>query len=175
MKFTETPLPGAYVIEFEPHEDYRGSLTRLYDLEEYDILGSSGMRIIQVNHQYDKAAGTIRGMHYRIPWEQKVVMCLRGMVWDVIVDLRKNSPTYLKWHGIAMRPHDYQAIYVPRWFAHGHQSLTDHCELLYFHSDFYDPNHEQGFRYDDPKINIHWPLSQGPVSQKDMELPYVEG
>ena len=174
MKITETKLEGAAFVVLEPKGDIRGSLTRLYDLEEFDGLSKTGMRIVQINHQYTKTKGTIRGLHYRIPYEQKAVKCIRGMAWDVIVDIRKESPTYLKWDARTLFPEDLAVVYVPRGFAHGTQTLMDDTELLYFHSDFYDHNFEKGIRFDDPKLNIVWLLSPELMSMRDLELPNLE-
>src|SRR4030095_15392058 len=124
---------------------------------------------------YTAKKGTIRGMHFQLPpyREIKMVRCIRGKVFDVIIDIRKGSATFLKWFGVELSPAALNMIYIPEGFAHGFQALHDESELLYHHSEFYTPNAESGIRYDDPAINIEWPLEVTSVSERDLNHPLL--
>lgn len=168
MNFNSLPLQDAYIIDPNPYEDHRGKFSRLFCQEELKKVGHY-KQIVQINHSLTKEKGTVRGMHYQKPpkAEIKMVQCLKGEVFDVIVDLRKDSPTFLKWHGEILSPKNSKIMYIPEGFAHGFQVLESDSELLYFHTEFYSPLHEAGIKYNDPKININWLLEPVNISEKD--------
>ncbi len=168
MNIKQTPLQDAFVIEPEPIEDIRGRFSRIFCQNElYDIL--NGKNIVQINQSLTRQKGTVRGMHFqRYPRsEVKMVKCFCGSVFDVIIDLRKGSSTFLKWHGETLSSKNMKMMYIPEDFAHGFQTLEENCELLYLHTEFYSPEHEDGVRYDDPLINIQWPMKITDLSEKD--------
>lgn len=172
MKVTPLPLSGAYLIDLEPRGDARGFFARMFcvdEFAEYDL----ETRWVQCNTSYTSFAGTIRGMHFQRPpkAEVKLVRCLRGEIWDVIVDLRHGSPTYGQWHGERLDDHNRSMMYVPQGFAHGFQTLTDNVELLYFHSASYSKAHEGGLRWDDATVSIAWPLERTNQSDRDAAFP----
>jgi dTDP-4-dehydrorhamnose 3,5-epimerase len=168
MRFIKTQLKGAYEIETEPFTDNRGSFSRLFCKRELAKIGHQ-KEIAQVNHSYSRKKGTLRGMHYQIPpsAEIKIVKCIRGKVFDVMVDLRKGSPTFLKWYGTLLTEDNNKMLYIPEGFAHGYITLKDDTELLYFDTGFYSAKHERGIRFDDPKIGIRWPAKATIISDKD--------
>ncbi len=168
MKFIQTPLKGAYVIEPELFEDKRGKFERIFCEKEFKEIGHS-KTIVQINHSYTKERGALRGMHYQEPpmAETKMVTCLNGSVYDVIIDLRKGSNTFLGWFGETLSSGSRCVMYVPEGFAHGFQALEHDCELLYFHTEFYNPEYERDVRFDDPKIDIKWPLDITEISERD--------
>jgi dTDP-4-dehydrorhamnose 3,5-epimerase len=172
MKFSETPLAGAYTIELSPFYDDRGWFVRTFSKDEFKNIGFAG-EWVQMNHSFTAKAGTIRGMHYQFPpyREIKMVRCIRGEVFDVIIDLRKESPTFLRWFGIKLSLSNMNMIYIPEGFAHGFQALTDSCELIYSHSEFYMPGHEGGIRYDDTLVSIEWPSGVTMISDRDNNHP----
>ncbi len=168
MRIHKLPLEDAFVIEPELFTDDRGFFARVFCKQELrDIL--CGKNIVQVNHSMTRQKGAIRGMHFQ--WspkaEIKMVKCLRGSVLDVMIDLRSDSSTFLKWHGETLSSKNMKMMYIPEGFAHGFQTLEEDCELLYFHTEFYSPEHEDGVRYNDPMINILWPLKVTEISDKD--------
>jgi dTDP-4-dehydrorhamnose 3,5-epimerase len=132
--------------------------------------------IVNVNHSYTQKKGSIRGMHFQYPpdCEIKIVKCLRGAIWDCIVDLRKGSPTFLKWEGVELTENNHKMIYIPEGFAHGFQALTDDVELLYFHTNFYVQPSEGGLRYCDKAIGIKWPLAATVISDRDQLHPLID-
>ena len=169
MIFEQTPLKDAYVIELEQFEDKRGLFKRIFCEKEFKKISHS-KKIVQINYSFTKDRGTLRGMHYQEPpmAEIKIVKCLKGSVYDVIVDLRKGSDTFLKWFGEKLSSGNRRMMYVPEGFAHGFQTLEFDCELLYFHTEFYSPDYERAVRFNDPKVNIKWPLDITEVSERDM-------
>jgi dTDP-4-dehydrorhamnose 3,5-epimerase len=175
MKFLETPLNGAYMIELEPFIDDRGYFERLFCKNELKEINFS-REIAQINHSLSRAKGTVRGMHYQLPpnAETKIIKSLRGSVYDVIIDLRKNSPTFLNWFGVTLSADNMKMIFVPEGFAHGFQTLEDNSELLYFHSELYTPRNERAIRYNDPLIDIKWPLDATDISDKDKKHPLLD-
>ena len=168
MKFTELPLKDAYVVEIEAFEDQRGMFERIYCENEFNEINLS-KRIVQINYSHTNRKGSVRGMHYQNPpmTEIKMVKCLRGSVYDVIIDLRNGSDTLLKWHGETLSSENKRMIYIPEGFAHGLQTLEPNSELLYFHTEFYSPDSEEAVRFDDPRIRIKWPLNVTEISKKD--------
>jgi dTDP-4-dehydrorhamnose 3,5-epimerase len=174
MKFIPTPLNSAYIIEPEPFNDERGWFARTYCKNEFAQIGHD-KEWVQLNHSYTSKKGTIRGMHYQVPpyREIKMVRCIAGAVYDVIIDIRKESPSFGQWFGIELSALNRRMLYIPEGFAHGFQCLTDDCELIYHHTAFYTPNSEGGIRYDDPMIDIKWLLPVSVISAKDEGLPYL--
>ncbi len=172
MHFTQTALPGAYVIDLEPFGDDRGFFARAFCVREFEERGLQA-HVEQCNLSFNHRAGTLRGMHYQVPpaTEAKLVRCVRGAIHDVIVDLRPGSDTYGEHVGVELSADDRRALYVPPLFAHGYQALTDGAEVLYQVSRAYSPEHERGLRHDDPALGIRWPLPVTVISQKDASWP----
>jgi dTDP-4-dehydrorhamnose 3,5-epimerase len=168
MKIKPTSLPDAFIVESEPVKDDRGLFSRVFCRNALrSILQSKN--IVQINHSLTRQKGAIRGMHFQYPpkAETKMVKCLRGSVFEVIIDLRKGSPAFQKWHGEVLAAENMKMMFIPEGFAHGFQTLEENCELLYLHTEFYSPEHEGGVYYDDPKIGIKWPLELTEISDKD--------
>lgn len=170
MKATETPLRNAYVLEPEPVVDHRGRFARIYCRRELEKIGHH-KPIVQVNHSLTTKKGAIRGMHFQYPPEAEIKMakCVAGSVYDVIIDLRRNSSTFLKWHGEILSAKNMKMMYIPEGFAHGFQVIEADSELLYFSSQFYNPQHEGGVRFDDPMVKICWPLPVTEISTRDQK------
>jgi dTDP-4-dehydrorhamnose 3,5-epimerase len=168
MKFTETSLPGVYLIDIEPIGDSRGFFSRFWCSKEF-AAQDLPFEVAQINVSHNAEAGTLRGLHYqREPSaEAKVVACMRGRVFDVAVDVRPESETYLKWYGTVLDDEKRQMLYIPEGFAHGYQTLENDTGLLYLVSEFYAPDAETGLRYDDPAIGINWPRPVASISDKD--------
>lgn len=175
MKFIETPLAGAYVVELEPFRDDRGLFARTFCQREFAEIGFH-KPIVQINHSLTRQKGAIRGMHFQRPpaCETKIIRCVQGAVFDVMVDLRAGSPTFLKWHGVELSKENLRMAYIPEGFAHGFQTLTGEVELIYHHSAFYSPEDEQGVRFDDPALDICWPLAAACISSKDLNYPRMD-
>lgn len=174
MKCLPTELEGAYVLLPQPFTDERGWFARVYCRDEFAQVGIA-QEWVQINHSFNRQQATVRGMHFQYPphAEAKLVRCIRGRVYDVIVDLRRGSPTMLAYFGVELSAENQKMLYIPEGFAHGFQTLTDNVELLYHHSAFYAPDHEGGLHFDDPAIGIDWPLVPGNVSVKDRERPFL--
>jgi dTDP-4-dehydrorhamnose 3,5-epimerase len=169
MIFSETELPGAYVIDLEPIEDERGFFARSWCEREFSKHGLS-TKIAQANISFNKRKGTLRGMHFQKPphAEVKLVRCTRGAIYDVIIDLRPDSPARSRWIGVELTAENRRMLYVPKLFAHGFQTLADDTEIFYLVSDFYAPEAEGGVRWDDPAFGIDWPLGEPTdISDKD--------
>jgi len=175
MKFIEAPLSGAYVIELEPIRDERGFFARTFCQQEFSQIGFH-KQIVQINHSVTRIKGAIRGMHYQRPpaCETKLIRCVQGGVFDVMVDLRTDSPTLLHHYGVELSKDNMRMISIPEGFAHGFQTLTDDAELVYHHSAFYNPQCEHGLRFNDPALAINWPLPAGAVSPKDQSYPLID-
>ena len=172
MKFTETKLAGAFLIEPEYLEDDRGFFARSFCAEQYAAHGLNP-RVVQGNISFNHHKGTVRGMHYQLPPHQevKVVRCTQGAIHDLIVDLRPESPTFRQSVGFDLTPGNRLQLYVPAGFAHGYQTLEDNSEVSYQVSEFYTPNSERGVRWDDPSFDIRWPLEITSISEKDQSHP----
>ena len=168
MIFTPTSLPGSYRVGLKPFEDERGWFVRTWCKNEFASIGHNS-EWVQMNHSFTNKKGTIRGMHFQLPphGEIKMVRCIAGAVFDVIVDLRKDSPTFLQWFGMELSAVNKDMFYIPQGFAHGFQTLQNNCELLYHHSQFYTPGAEGGILYNDPVVNIEWPLAAKNISERD--------
>ncbi|APW36636.1 dTDP-4-dehydrorhamnose 3,5-epimerase [Rhodoferax koreense] len=172
---SDTPRIGLKLIERHPLGDARGFLSRLFCAEE---LSAAGWRvpIAQINHTFTAARGTVRGLHYQLPphAEMKLVSCLRGAVWDVAVDLRAGSPTYLQWHAEILSAENHRALLIPEGFAHGFQTQSDDVEMLYCHSSFYAPAAEAGLNPQDPRVAVAWPLAVQGLSPRDAGHPMID-
>ncbi len=175
MKFIRTPLVGAYVIELESFNDDRGFFTRTFCQEEFNKIGFEG-QIVQINDSLTRKRGTVRGLHYQIPpaSEIKIIRCIQGKVFDVMVDLRSGSHTFMKWYAVELSEDNFRMVYIPQGFAHGFQTLADNAELIYHHSDFYRPEFERGIRYNDPFLTIQWPLPPIMISLKDRQYMLID-
>jgi dTDP-4-dehydrorhamnose 3,5-epimerase len=171
--FTETELDGAYIVDLEPREDDRGFFARAWCANEFAEHGLS-TELVQSNLAFNRRQGTLRGMHFqREPHaEVKLVRCTRGAVYDAIIDLRSGSQTYMRWIGIELTDENRRALYVPKGFAHGYQTLVDDTEIFYQVSEFYSPEFEDGVRWNDPAFGIRWPDPATPLlSSKDAAWP----
>lgn len=170
-----TPIEGLACIEREPIGDARGSFARLFCDEVYAELGWPGP-VRQINHSFTRGRGTVRGLHFqRAPaLEAKLVTCLAGSVFDVAVDLRRGSPTFLHWHGVELSGGIARSFLIPEGFAHGFQVLSDEAELLYLHSAPYAPEHEGGLSPSDPLLAIAWPLAIANLSARDAAHPEID-
>lgn len=167
-------LDGAYVIIPNAFKDDRGSFSRVFCQEEmFDI---SKETFVQINHSKTIEKGTVRGLHFQYPpdAEVKMVKCIKGSVFDVIVDIREGSPTFLQWHTEVLSAENMKMIYIPKGFAHGFQTLEDNTELLYFHSNIYTLKNEGALNVNDPLLNVKWPLDIVEISKKDEEHSYVD-
>jgi dTDP-4-dehydrorhamnose 3,5-epimerase len=173
MRFIETRLSGAFIVEPEPRRDERGYFERVWCANELAARGLNGA-FVQCNGSGSVARGTLRGLHYQRPpyMEVKLIRCIRGAVFDVVVDLRRESPSYLAWFGVELTADQRNMVYVPEGCAHGYLTLEDQSEVMYPVSQFYHPDAEQGVRWDDPRFGIIWP-DGGPtiVSEKDQRWP----
>lgn len=176
MKFTETKLKGAFVVEIEKLSDDRGFFARSWCQKEFEAHGLIP-EVVQANVSYNRKKGTLRGMHYQVaPYQEcKLIRCTRGAIYDVIIDLRLESPTYRQWTGVELTADNYTMFFVPEDFAHGFQTLTDETEITYQVSQFYMPGSEKGIRFDDPSFDIQWPLDVTIISDKDGTWPDFVG
>lgn len=176
MIFTETRLPGAYVIEPQLLQDERGFFARSWCQREFEAHGLTS-KVVQANLSYNRRKGTLRGMHYQLaPHEEaKLVRCTRGAILDVIVDVRPASSTAGQWIGVELTAENHRMLYVPEGFAHGFQTLADDTEVTYQVTEFYTPGAERGIRYDDSALAIEWPLEVTMISEKDRNWPAYAG
>lgn len=168
MRFTETKLAGAYIVDLSPIDDERGFFARTFDAKQLEEHGMNP-RIAQANMSYNRTKGTLRGMHMQLEpaLESKFVRCVRGAIYDAIVDMRPDSPTYLQHIGVELTADNRRALFVPESFAHGFQTLADETDVFYEVSQFYTPGTERGLRHDDPAFGIQWPLEVSVISDKD--------
>ncbi len=174
LKITATRLQGVMVVETPPLTDDRGAFTRLFcNSELANIVGQR--RIVQVNHSRTRLPGAVRGLHYQRPphAEMKFVRCVRGRVWDIAVDLRTGSPTFLQWHAEELGANHSRMLVVPEGCAHGFQVLEPDSEMLYLHTAFYEPSSEGGLAYNDPRLAITWPLPVTELSGADSRRPFL--
>lgn len=176
MRFVPTPLAGAYLIEPEPLSDARGFFARSFCAHEFAEHGLNA-RPAQCNISYNTKRGTLRGMHFqRAPHaEAKLVRCTAGSIYDVIIDLRRDSPTFRQWAGFELTADNRSALYIPEGFAHGFQTLADDAEVFYQMFDFFEPGSAGGVRWDDPAFGIAWPLGDPILSDKDRAYPDYDG
>lgn len=168
MIFSETKLKGAFIIDIDRKEDERGYFARAFCQKEFREHGLKSV-IAQANVASNARRGTLRGMHFQYPpaAESKLVRCTRGAIFDIIVDLRPESPTYLEHISVELDEDNMRALYVPERFAHGYQVLRDNTDTSYQVGEFYTPNAEGGLRYDDPRLELKWPLEVSVISSKD--------
>jgi dTDP-4-dehydrorhamnose 3,5-epimerase len=169
MYIKMTKIADVVVIHCEPFKDERGFLNRIFCQKELEDI-RPGIVIAQINHSMTKTKGTIRGMHFQYPphAEMKIVRCVKGSIFDVAVDLRKDSPTFLQWHGEILSAENMKAFVIPEGCAHGFQSLEYDIEMLYLHTQFYSKQSEGAILFNEPRVNIQWPLDTTTVSEKDM-------
>lgn len=176
MTFRETAIPGSYIINIERYADDRGFFARGYCEREFKNQGIT-FNIVQANIGYSKNKYTLRGLHYQVEphREAKLVRCTKGGLFDVIVDLRTESPTYKEWVGVELTEKNHTMFYVPEGCAHGYQTLEDNTEVFYMVSSFYAPDYERGIRWDDPTFNIEWVETDDKIiSDKDRQWPDYE-
>lgn len=168
MKFIETKLKGSYIIEIEPIEDERGFFARSWCKKEFEEHGLNP-NLVQCNVSFNKKKGTLRGMHYQVkPYEEaKLVRATRGAIYDVIIDLREQSPTYREWISIELTKDNNKMLYIPEGFAHGFQALEDDTEVFYQMSEFYHPECARDIRWNDAQFKIEWPIKEIIISEKD--------
>jgi dTDP-4-dehydrorhamnose 3,5-epimerase len=176
MKFTETSLKGAYIVTPEPFIDDRGLFARVFCKKEFSVIGHSG-EFVQINHSVNNLKGTFRGIHYQLPpfGEIKLIRCVSGRVYDIIVDIRSGSPTFLKSIAVVISQENMKMMYVPAGFAHGFITLEDNSQLIYHHTAFYEPGYEAGLRYDDPELQLELPLKPVVITEKDRNHPLIDG
>jgi dTDP-4-dehydrorhamnose 3,5-epimerase len=175
VNVSESLISGVWIAESSFHQDHRGAFSRLFcSEEERPFLGARS--IVQINQSITHSIGAIRGLHFQHPphAEMKIVRCLRGRVFDVAVDLRRDSPTFLKWTAVELTPTNHLAFIISEGCAHGFQVLEEHSELLYLHTAFYSPASEGAVRFDDPKIGVDWPLQPTDLSARDLGHRYLD-
>lgn len=174
MIFQPTPLSGSYLVIPEPVADNRGWFARTFSKDIFQQIGHE-KEWVQMNISVTNVAGTIRGMHFQVPpyREIKMVQCIKGRVFDVIIDVRKDSPTFLQWMGTILSGENHHLLYIPEGFAHGFQTMTDNCELIYHHSEYYKSGFEGGIRYNDPLVKIDWPVDVTEISARDSQHPLL--
>lgn len=174
MKFSETSLQGAFIVQPEPFKDDRGFFARVFCKKEFSEIGHDH-EFVQINHSMNKVKGTVRGLHYQVPpyAETKLVRCISGKVFDVIVDLREGSSTYLKHFSVELSDENMTMIYIPSGFAHGFQTLTDNAQLIYHHTAFYAPGFEGGINFQDPALQINWPFPAVNLSERDKNHKFL--
>jgi dTDP-4-dehydrorhamnose 3,5-epimerase len=172
MVFAETKLKGVFTIEPELQEDERGFFGRTFDQKEFEARGLNP-RVVQCNISFNKKKGTLRGMHYQIaPYQEaKLVWCTKGAIYDVIIDLRKASPTLRQWVALKLTAENRRMLYIPEGFAHGFQTIDDNTEVFYQMSEFYHPGSSRGVRWNDPAFGIVWPDDIRVISDRDRQYP----
>ena len=175
MQFSQTKLKGAFIIDLEQKTDYRGFFARTFCAQEFEAHGLKPT-VAQCNLSFNHKRGTLRGMHYQTPpaAETKLIRCTQGAIYDVIVDMRPESPTFLQHIGVELSADNRRALYVPEMFAHGYQALTDGAEVIYQVGEFYRPGFERGLRFNDPLLDIEWPLPVSEISVKDAAWALLE-
>jgi len=168
MIFEETAIKDLYTVDLTPIKDDRGFFVRSFCINEFSSIRKD-INIVQINHTLTTERGSVRGMHFQQPpfGETKIVRCIKGSVFDVAVDLRKDSNTFLQWYGINLSEENMKLLVIPEGFAHGFQTLDDNCEMLYLHTEFYNKEYESGIRYNDPSIGIEWKLPVSNISDRD--------
>jgi dTDP-4-dehydrorhamnose 3,5-epimerase len=174
MRFVSTPLAGLKIIDTNRLKDERGSFIRMFCGDDLSKV-LSDRKVAQINHSHTSKRGAIRGLHFQKSpaAEMKLVRCIRGEVFDVAVDIRKNSPTYLHWYGQLLSANNSKMMAIPEGYAHGFQTLQANSEMLYLHTQFYAPEHESGLNFADPAIKINWPLAVTDISDRDREHAYI--
>jgi len=173
--FTETKLKGAFIIELEKLEDERGFFARSYDNEVFEKAGLE-LETVQCNVSFNKNKGTIHGLHYQAyPYQEtKLVRCTKGKIFDVIIDLKPDSENFRKWESVELNENSYRAVYIPKGFAHGFQTLEDNTEVFYQMSEYYRQDYARGLRWDEPIFSIPWPIKNPIVSKKDLSYQFLK-
>ena len=173
--FYDTPLQGLKLAKRNITEDSRGFFSRFFCTEEF-ISHGFNKHIMQINQSFTHQKGTVRGMHYQLaPYSEiKLVSCMKGEVFDIAVDLREGSPTFLNWHGEVLSEKNRHSMLIPEGFAHGFQTLSDNCELLYLHSAPYNKSSESALNINDPKLAIKFPLTISDISERDKSHPMID-
>ena len=173
MEFLPTRIAGAYQVRLRVHSDPRGQFKRQFCSREFASAGLIG-GFVQMNHSVTRGRGSVRGLHYQRPpaAEDKLVSCTLGRAFDVAVDLRRGSPTFLQWAAVEIDPAT--SFYIPKGCAHGFQTLEEEVHLVYLHSDYYAPEAESGVRIDDPAVAVDWPLAVGTLSERDRSFPLLD-
>lgn len=168
MVFNKTKIDNLYTADLTPIKDQRGFFVRSFCINEFLNIRDD-LKIVQVNHTLTTEKGSVRGMHFQLPpfCETKIVRCIKGSVFDVAVDLRKGSKTFLQWYGEIISEDNMKMMIIPEGFAHGFQTLDDNCEMLYLHTEFYNKQCESGIRYNDPSIKIEWKIPVTNISERD--------
>lgn len=174
FEFIPTPLTGLKLVQRKAIEDHRGFLSRFYCVEEFAEAGIT-KPIAQINHTLTRKKGAVRGLHFQHPphVETKLVSCLRGEIWDMAVDLRRDSPTFLQWYGEILSAANRKSLLIPEGYAHGFQALTEDCELIYLHTAAYHPEAEGALNVTDPRLSISWPLPIDDLSERDRNHPFI--
>jgi dTDP-4-dehydrorhamnose 3,5-epimerase len=174
FRVVDTPIVDLRIVERTPRSDERGFLARLFCAEELQAAGWN-KPIVQINQTMTRRLGAVRGLHFQFPphAEMKLVTCIRGKVWDVAVDLRSGSPTFLKWFGVNLSAGNSRALLIPEGFAHGFQALAEDCELIYFHTCAYHAASEGGIHPEDPRVAIRWPRAFAEMSTRDQGHPML--
>ena len=174
MIFQETNLPGVFEIHLKPFRDVRGFFARSFCAREFEAFGLDST-VAQCNTSFNERAATLRGLHFQVPphEEAKLIRCTRGAIFDVAVDIRPVSRTYLHWHSVELTPDNRKMLFIPRGFAHGFQTLADNSEVSYVMSEFYHAESGRGLRWDDPLLAITWPLANPIISDKDRKHPLL--
>ena len=175
MKFLKTKLKDLFIIEFEKSEDERGSFYRIWDKKIFQENGLND-NLVQISISFNKKKGTLRGMHFqKKPFEEaKIVRCTKGKIFDVVIDLRPESKTFMNWASFELDSNESKILYIPEGFAHGFQTLEDNTELVYQISNWYSPEHASGLRWDDNKFQINWPIQNPIISKKDLTFDSAE-
>jgi dTDP-4-dehydrorhamnose 3,5-epimerase len=173
-RFTETGITGAWVVDPSPHKDKRGQCMRVWCAREFAMHGLS-LVPVQANMGFSVTKGTIRGMHFQKPpvLDAKLVRCTRGAIFDVVLDLRQESPSYCKWYGVELSADNGRMLHLPEYCGHGYQTLVDGTEMHYMASEYYTPGAVSGVRFDDPAFGIRWTLTATVVSEQDRSWPLM--
>lgn len=172
MLFSETTIEGAFILDVRKIEDERGFFGRAFCSQEFEKKGLK-TTMVQTNISSNRVKGTLRGLHMQVaPHEEaKLVRCTKGSIFDVLVDLRENSPTFLNWYGTELTDESYRMLYIPEGCAHGYLTLADHTDVMYQVSQYYSPTAERGFLWNDPAFSIQWPITPVVISEKDKNQP----
>lgn len=175
MKITKTPINGLLVISNNMFKDSRGWFSESYNESKF-IQNDINIKFVQDNHSFSANKGTLRGLHFQIePYAQtKLVRCTKGRIWDVAVDLRKDSSTYLKWYGLELSRENNKQFLIPKGFAHGFVTLENNCEVQYKVDNFYNKKSDRTIKYNDPSIAIEWPIKEIKLSNKDLNAPFIK-
>ncbi|MCG6142106.1 dTDP-4-dehydrorhamnose 3,5-epimerase [Leptospira mtsangambouensis] len=174
FKTSTSWIEDLLIIQRFSRNDSRGFFSKIFNLEDFDQLGLD-FQVIQINQSFTKKKGSVRGLHFQFPpaAEKKMVSCIRGEVFDVALDLRKGSKTFLNWHSEVLSEKNFKSLLIPEGFAHGFQTLSDDCEMLYLHTEKYSPDLEGALNVNDPAIKIQWPLEISELSERDKQHPYI--